>query len=230
MIPVRDTIPCYRTPVVTWALIAINVTIFTLLMTMPQKSAETFMYLYGLVAARYSHPDWASLMGFPHDAYFSYISHMFLHNGWMHIIMNMWFLYIFGDNIEDRMGKIRFIVFYLLCGLVAAFGQVYFNPETTIPVVGASGAIAGIMGAYFMMYPYARIVLWIPLFFLPIFFELPAIAFLGFWVIMQMQKATTSGAEGVADVAWWGHLGGFVAGAFLYKFFISNEIIPDPEQ
>lgn len=222
MIPVRDTIPCYHTPIVTWALMAMNATVFAFVAAMPQQMGETFIYLYGLVAARYTHPDWAMQMGFPHDAYFSFISHMFLHNGWLHIIMNMWFLYIFGDNIEDRMGKTRFIAFYLLCGLVAALGQVYFNPDTTIPVVGASGAIAGIMGAYFMLYPYARIVLWVPLFFLPIFFELPAIAFLGFWVIMQMHKATTA-AEGVADVAWWGHLGGFVAGMLLYRFFLPKE-------
>lgn len=226
MIPVRDTIPCYRTPIVTWTFIAVNIVVFLFMAAMPEQMGRNFVNLYGLVGARYTHPDWAAQMGFPPDAYFSFASHMFLHSGWMHIIMNMWFLYIFGDNIEDRMGKARFIAFYLLCGLIAAFGQVYFNPDTRIPVIGASGAVAGIMGAYFMLYPYARIVLWLPLFFLPIFFELPAIAFLGFWVIMQMQKATTA-AEGVADVAWWGHLGGFIAGALLYRFFIPKEAIAE---
>jgi membrane associated rhomboid family serine protease len=224
MIPVRDTIPCYHTPVVTWALIALNVTVFMFMVAMPPQMGQNFVYVYGLVAKRYTYPDWATQMGFPHDAYFSFVSSMFLHSGWLHIVMNMWFMYIFGDNIEDRMGKVRFIAFYLLCGLIAAVGQVYFNPDTTIPVVGASGAIAGIMGAYFMLYPYARIVLWVPLLFLPIFFELPAIAFLGLWVIMQAHKATTSAAEGVADVAWWGHLGGFIAGVFLYRFFLPKEV------
>jgi membrane associated rhomboid family serine protease len=162
-------------------------------------------------------------MGFPHDAYFSFISSMFLHNGLLHIVMNMWFMWIFADNIEDCMGKVRFIVFYLLCGLVAGIGQVYFNADTAIPAVGASGAIAGVMGAYFMLYPHARIVLWVPLFFLPIFFEMPAIAFLGFWVIMQLQKATATAVEGAADVAWWGHLGGFIAGVVLYRFFMPKE-------
>ncbi|MGR8935497.1 MAG: rhomboid family intramembrane serine protease [Gammaproteobacteria bacterium] len=224
MIPIRDTVPCYHTPYVTWGLMAVNVTVFAFMMAMPPQMGETFLYLYGLVAKRYTHPEWAAQMGFPPDNYFSFLSHMFLHNGWLHIIMNMWFLYIFGDNIEDRMGKVRFLAFYLLCGLVAASGQVYFNPDTAIPVVGASGAIAGIMGAYFMLYPYARIVLWLPLFFLPIFFELPAIAFLGLWAIMQMHKATTA-AEGVADVAWWGHLGGFVAGLLMYRFFLPKESV-----
>jgi membrane associated rhomboid family serine protease len=224
MIPVRDTIPCYHTPYVTWTLISVNVTVFLFMVAMPDSMAQNFVYLYGLVARRYTDPAWASLSGFPDDHYFSFLSSMFLHGGVLHIVMNMWFMWIFADNIEDRMGKVRFILFYFMCGLVAAVGQVVFNPDTAIPVVGASGAIAGIMGAYFMLYPYARIVLWLPLFFLPIFFELPAIAFLGFWVIMQLQKAATAGTEGVADVAWWGHLGGFIAGALLYRLFISKEI------
>lgn len=218
MIPVRDTILCVHTPVVTWALMAINITVFIFMMAMPDPMAEDFIYQYGLVAARYTHPEWAAQIGLSPDGYFSFLSSMFLHNGWLHIIMNMWFMWIFADNIEDRMGRVRFIVFYLFCGLLAAYGQFYFNRDTTIPVVGASGAIAGIMGAYFMLYPFARIVLWIPLFFLPIFFEVPAIAFLGFWVIMQMQKMTST--AGATDVAWWGHLVGFIVGAVFFRFFI----------
>lgn len=228
MIPVRDTIPCYNTPVITWALMAVNITVFLFMIAMPDSMAQDFVYLYGLVAKRYTDPVWATLSGFPNDHYFSFLSSMFLHSGLLHIVMNMLFMWIFADNIEDCMGRVRFIVFYFLCGLVAAIGQVTFNPDTSIPVVGASGAIAGVMGAYFMLYPYARIVIWVPLFFLPIFFELPAIAFLGFWVIMQLQKATTAGAEGVADVAWWGHLGGFIAGAVLYRFFIHKPLPTEP--
>jgi membrane associated rhomboid family serine protease len=123
------------------------------------------------------------------------------------------------------MGHGKFLIFYLLCGLFATVVQWYFDPELMIPVVGASGAIAGVLGAYFFLYPYAKVVIWFPLFLLPIFFELPAIAFLGFWVIIQLQKATTSMMfdNVTADVAWWAHLGGFIAGAILHPLFISDE-------
>ena len=145
---------------------------------------------------------------------------MFLHGNWLHVIFNMWMLWIFGDNVEDRMGALRFIAFYLVCGLVAGGLQILANPEATTPVVGASGALAGIMGAYYFMYPYSRIVIWV--FFMPLFFEVPAIAFLGVWVIVQLYKATNGlmGGSAVTDVAWWGHLGGFIAGMLLYRPFL----------
>ena len=165
MIPIRDSIPCYHRPVVTWTLIAINVAVFVIMLSMSAGMKQTFVFLYGLVAARYSHPEWAVHMGFSDDHYLSFVTSMFLHAGWMHIIMNMLFMWIFADNIEDRMGRLRFVAFYFLCGLTAAFLQYYFNSDSTVPVIGASGAIAGILGAYFFLYPYARIIIWIPLFF-----------------------------------------------------------------
>ncbi len=223
MIPIRDTIPCYCRPYVTWALMAISIALFLLTRFMPQDIGQLFLYHYGMVAARYTHPGWAFQIGLLPDGYFSFLSSMFLHGGWWHIIMNMWFMWIFADNIEDRMGHGRFLVFYLLCGLIGSFLQFYFNPDSTAPVVGASGAIAGIMGAYFFLYPFARVVIWVPLFFLPLFFEIPAIAFLGFWVIIQLHQATMSvvDAQAVADVAWWGHLGGFICGMLIHPFFIT---------
>ncbi len=222
MIPIRDTIPCYSRPYVSWALIAINSIVFLLLQFMPEHVRQLFLFHYGMIPARYSHPEWARHMGFADDAYFSFISSMFIHAGWLHIIMNVWFIWIFADNIEDRMGHFRFLVFYFVCGLIGSLLQFYFNPSLTIPVVGASGAIAGVMGAYFLLYPFARIVIWIPLFFLPIFFEIPAIAFLGFWVILQMQNATLSivDSQSITSVAWWEHLGGFIAGMLLHQFFL----------
>jgi membrane associated rhomboid family serine protease len=138
----------------------------------------------------------------------------------------MWFLWIFADNVEDRMGRFPFLIFYLLCGIFASLLQWYFDPVLDIPVVGASGAIAGVLAAYFFLYPFERVVLWMPLlFFLPIVIHVPAIAFLGLWLIMQLHDATTSivikGA--VVDVAWWAHIGGFIVGSLLYRFFIKKQ-------
>lgn len=208
---------------------AICIIIFIAMKMMPDEVQRQLTYLYGMVPVRYSNPNWAAFFGLPPDNYFSFLSSLFLHGGWLHIIINMWFMWIFANNIEDRMGHGRFLVFYLVCGLFATFVQWYFDPELAIPVVGASGAIAGILGAYFFLYPYAKVVIWFPLFLLPIFFELPAIGFLGFWVIIQLQKATAAVMfDGVTtDVAWWAHLGGFIAGAFLHPLFIKSETEDD---
>jgi membrane associated rhomboid family serine protease len=191
----------------------------------PDEAVRQLTYLYGMVPIRYSNPEWAAAFGLPPDYHLSFFTSLFIHGGWIHIIINMWFIWIFSKNIEDSMGHGKFLIFYLLCGLFATVVQWYFDPELMIPVVGASGAIAGVLGAYFFLYPYAKVVIWFPLFLLPIFFELPAIAFLGFWVIIQLQKATTSMMfdNVTADVAWWAHLGGFIAGAILHPLFISDE-------
>lgn len=222
MIPIRDNIPCKTAPLISWSIIAICTCIFIFLKMLPEEIHRQIIYLYGMVPVRYSNPEWATAFGLPYDGHFSFLSSIFLHSGWLHIIINMWFLWIFSKNIEAKMGHINFLFFYLVCGLVATFTQWYFDPELIVPVVGASGAVAGILGAYFFLFPYARIVIWLPLLFLPIFFELPAIAFLGFWVIIQIQNATTSILfDGVtASVAWWAHIGGFIAGGFLHPLFI----------
>jgi len=192
---------------------------------MPDETVRQLTYLYGMVPIRYSNPEWATAFGLPPDYHLSFFTSLFIHGGWIHIIINMWFIWIFSKNIEDSMGHGKFLIFYLLCGLFATVVQWYFDPDLMIPVVGASGAIAGVLGAYFFIYPYAKVVIWFPLFLLPIFFELPAIAFLGFWVIIQIQKATTAMMfdSVTADVAWWAHLGGFIAGAMLHPLFISDK-------
>ena len=226
MIPIRDNIECKRPPYVSWVIMGICIGIFLSMKMMPEELQRQLTYLYGMVPIRYSNPEWSAAFGLPFDGYFSFLSSLFLHGGWLHIIINMWFIWIFANSIEDRMGHGRFLAFYLSCGLIATFVQWYFDPTMAIPVVGASGAIAGVLGAYFLMYPYARIVIWFPLFLLPIFFELPAIAFLGFWVIIQIQNATTAMMFDAvtAEVAWWAHLGGFVAGVFLHPLFLNNEV------
>jgi membrane associated rhomboid family serine protease len=225
MIPIRDNILCETKPFVSWAIIAICIGIFIGMKLLPYELQRQLTYLYGMVPIRYSNPEWAAGFGLPFDYYLSFLTNLFLHGGWVHIIINIWFLWIFSKKIEDVMGHVRFLFFYLICGVVATFVQWYFDQGLVIPVVGASGAISGVLGAYFILYPYARIVVWLPLLFLPIFFELPAISFLGFWVIMQIYKATTALVfeDVVVDVAWWAHIGGFVAGVFLYPLFLKNQ-------
>lgn len=227
MIPIRDSIPCNTTPVVTWSLMAICIAVFVIMLIMPDHMVQRFLYLYGMVPIRYSNPHWAYDFGLPPDHYLSFLTSLFLHGGWVHIIFNMIFLWIFADNIEDLMGHYRFLAFYLICGLLATYAQWYFSQNLVVPVVGASGAIAGVLGAYFFRFPDAKVILLVPILFFPLFFEIPAIAFLGFWVIMQLQEVFDAAMFGAAATsAWWSHLGGFAAGAVLHRFFIPETPLP----
>ena len=151
------------------------------------------------------------------------LSSMFLHGGWLHLLSNMLALYIFGDNVEDRMGPWRYLVFYLLCGLAAALTHIFTNPASPIPTIGASGALSGVLGAYFVLFPTARVYTLIPIFFLPWFVEIPAVVYLGFWFLSQLLNGTlaiVAGMQGYGGVAWWAHAGGFVAGVVLVRFFV----------
>ncbi len=221
MIPIRDTIPRQHFPFAIWALIAVNVYVFIRELALPLDSTEQFIYLFGLVPARFTHPGWAASVGFPHS-YWPFLTTMFLHGGWLHIIGNMWFLWIFGDNVEDRMGPVRFLVFYLLCGLAAGVVHVLTNPGSRVPAVGASGAIAGVMGAYVALFPRARIVAMFPIFFYPVFFQVPAFIYLGFWFFMQFFSGTLAIAthREVSGIAWWAHVGGFGAGILTFSLFL----------
>jgi len=223
MIPIRDSIPCNTTPVVTWSIMAICIAVFLLMLLMPDHMAQHFLYLYGMTPIRYTNPRWAYDFGLPPDHYLSFLTSLFLHGGWWHLAINMMFMWIFADNIEDLMGHYRFLVFYLLCGLIATYTQWYFSQNLVVPVVGASGAIAGVLGAYFFRFPYANVVILVPILFYPLFFEVPAIAFLGFWVIMQLQDITMAAMFGtVTGSAWWSHIGGFAAGAVLHMLFVKK--------
>src|SRR2546421_2839544 len=215
MIPIRDTVPSRGTPVVTWTLIAVNVAIFFYELTLAPEELERLFYLFGVVPARFSDPQWARWVGFPVDDYWPFLTSMFLHGGWMHVIGNMWTLWIFGDNVEERMGRARFLGFYLLTGLAAGLTHWFTNADSTVPTVGASGAIAGVLGAYFVLFPFSRIITLFPILFFPFFFELPAATYLLFWFLSQVFSGTLAGLspESVGGVAWWAHVGGFVAGA-----------------
>src|SRR5437773_575379 len=147
MIPISDTVPRRNPPIATWLLMIANGLVFLFELTLPPPALQQFFYLFGIVPARFTHPDWASWAGFPMDDYWPFVTSMFLHGGWLHIIGNMWTLWIFGDNVEDRMGPGRFTIFYLLCGLFAGSVHCLTNADSTLPTVGASGAIAGVMGA-----------------------------------------------------------------------------------
>jgi membrane associated rhomboid family serine protease len=207
MIPLRDTIPSQRFPVVTVTLICINAVVFLTEINMNARALDQLFWEWGIVPLRFKvHPH------LPHT-YFTLISSMFLHGGWTHIIGNMWSLWIFGDNVEDRMGRWGFLSFYLLSGLAAGFGHILTNTASQVPTVGASGAIAGVMGAYLLLFPHARVVTLVPIFFFLQIIEVPAVLFLGFWFVSQLFSGTLSlTAGGHGGVAWWAHIGGFVVG------------------
>jgi membrane associated rhomboid family serine protease len=221
MFPIRDTIPRRHFPVATWAIIAVNVYVFLRELFLSPQAAERAMFLFGLVPARFLHPAWAAEHGYPHS-YLPFITTMFLHGGWLHIIGNMWFLAIFGDNVEDRMGPFRFLVFYFVCGIAAGITHVITNPNSTVPAVGASGAIAGVMAAYVALFPRARIVAVFPIFFYPLFFQVPALLYIGLWFVMQFFSgvAAIASPQAVGGIAFWAHVGGFVSGLLTFWIFL----------
>jgi membrane associated rhomboid family serine protease len=195
--------------------------IFITMQCVPDLIGYQLIHMFGMVPVRYSDPTWAQNFGLPKDYGFSFISNLFLHSDWLHLLANLIFLYIFGDNVEDRMGHWRFLIYYLFCGAIATILQWYFVQDLPIPVVGASGAIAGILAAYYFMYPLEKVILWFP-FLVPILIPVPAIAFLGIWVMMQLHNATEAAffTHHTAGVAWWAHLGGFIAGCVCYRWFL----------
>src|SRR6266550_2152053 len=145
MLPIQDNVPRRNPPIATWGLILANAVVFLYELSLPEEVLEAFFYLFGMVPARYSHPGWAEQVGLRWDDYWPFFTSMFLHGGWTHFLGNMWFLYLFGDNVEDRMGPARYLVFYLLCGLAAGITHWLTNPTSYVPTVGASGAIAGVL-------------------------------------------------------------------------------------
>jgi membrane associated rhomboid family serine protease len=208
MIPIRDNIPSRARPWVEYSIITITAVVFIYQLGRSGAESEAFFRDFGLIPAR--------LTGSLQDGgsgYFGLISSMFLHGGVLHFLGNMWFLRIFGDNIEDHIGHGRFAVFYILSGIVAGLAQVLSDPDSPIPMIGASGAVAGVMGAYLVLYPKARVLTLIPIFFFISLIEVPAVFFLGIWFVIQLYSGTMTAAAGAqGGVAFWAHAGGFVAG------------------
>jgi len=217
MIPLRDSNPTRTFPFVNYLLIGINVFVFLIEISMG-KGMEKLIFYFGLIPSEFLSN--IRSLDFGAGVFIPLISSMFLHGGWMHLIGNMLFLHIFGDNVEDRFGHLKYFIFYLLAGFAAAFTQIYVFPDSEVPMVGASGAIAGVLGAYVFMFPNARVVTLVPIFFFFEIIELPAFIFLGIWFMMQILSgmfALGIGAD-AGGVAWWAHIGGFVTGAVLFPF------------
>ena len=215
MIPIRDRNPSGTFPYVTIGIIIINVLIFLYELSLGSGLGE-FIMKFGVVPLKVSYYSQVPDLTFI-NTFFPFISSMFLHGGFIHLIGNMWFLWIFGDNIEDKLGHFKFIAFYFLCGIIASSVHVFFNSQSNVPCVGASGAIAGVLGAYMVTFPRARVVTIVPLFVFIQVMELPAIVVLGFWFVIQFfngAASITASASG-AGVAWWAHIGGFAAGVII---------------
>lgn len=209
MIPLKDDIPSATFPFVTVSIIAINVLIFVYQTTLGIQGAEAFVYMTAAIPydiTHFLHAPARSVVPPP----FTIFTAMFVHGGLFHIAGNMLFLWIFGDNVEDTLGHFRFIIFYLLTGTAASLAHVIMEPASTVPMIGASGAIAGVLGAYFILFPRANIKTLVFLFFFVSVVRIPAVVFLGFWLVIQL---LSSGATSAGGIAWYAHIGGFIAGA-----------------
>jgi len=220
MFPLKDNIPAKNFPIVNIGLIVINIVFFIYQMSYGQR-VDQLIFAFGFVPARFlaqQADNWLNPTGF-----LPILSSMFLHANLLHLIGNMWMLWIFGDNVEDCMGHGRYLLFFLLCGVASVAAQAVANPQSAIPMIGASGAISGVLGAYFLTYPQARILTLLPIFILIYIIELPAYFFLGFWFVIQIVQgsAYSLNAEKLAGggVAWWAHVGGFAAGVILLQVF-----------
>lgn len=210
MLPLKDTIRSRSFPLVNWLLITLNILVFMWEFSMG-RGAENWVALLGVVPARF-------LNFFDGFEALTLFTSLFLHGGWAHLLSNMLALYIFGDNVEDRLGSGRYLLLYLASGVAASGLHIFLNPNSNVPTIGASGAISGILAAYFLFFPQARVITLVPLFFLPWLVEVPAVIYLGLWFATQFFSGVltvVSGAQALGGVAWWAHVGGFVAGLVL---------------
>ncbi len=220
MLPIKDDQPRYSTPYVTWFLIGINILIYLFQSLLDPRSGELFARQFGMVPSHLAQFFAGSHRYSLEAVVLPFFTSMFLHGSWMHVLGNMWFLYIFGDNVEDYLGHFKYLVFYLLAGLIAMWTQVAIYLNSNVPTVGASGAIAGVLGAYFILYPRARVLTW---FFVFVFY-IPAWVMLGYWFVLQFLAGAVTlsvahAGRDVGGVAVWAHVGGFVAGILMVKLF-----------
>ena len=217
MIPLRDDVPRRQFPFITLTIIGVNAAVFFYELMLGPELLEQKLFDWAIVPARYTVPDISQMFTLPQKI-MPFFTSMFLHGGWTHLLGNMWSLWIFGDNVEDRLGRLRFLALYLLGGIMAALLHIYTNAGSELPTIGASGAIAAVMGAYLRLYPRANVLMLIPPFFFGPFFAVPAVLFLGWWFILQFFNGSLSllaRPEQFGGIAWWAHVGGFVFGALL---------------
>jgi membrane associated rhomboid family serine protease len=217
VIPLYDTARTRRMPLITWLLIGLNAAVFVYEIGMAPAGLERFVRTWGLVPAQ--------LFGQPQSEWVTILTSMFLHGGWIHILSNMWILFIFGDNVEERMGGIRYLTFYLLSGVAAGVLQSVLMRGSAEPMIGASGAIAGVLGAYLILFPHARVASLVPILFIFTVIQVPATLFLLFWFVSQLFSGwmTLGGASG-SGVAWWAHVGGFVFGILAVYVFARRRV------
>ena len=224
MFPIRDDQPSFSTPFVNYFIIGLNAIVFLFEQSVEFENPRAFvalMYEFGVVPRHVTHALGGEQFSLA-AAFLPMLTSMFLHAGWMHVIGNMWFLWIFGDNVEDHLGHFKYLLFYLICGFAAAITHIVLNPGSSLPTVGASGAISGVMGAYLLLYPRAKVLTLVVLIVFFTFWWLPAWIFLGYWFLLQfLTGAQTIGQTGQATggIAVWAHVGGFVAGVVLIKLF-----------
>jgi membrane associated rhomboid family serine protease len=223
MIPIRDSQRSQSTPIISISIICACTYIFYLTLALHPEEIPDFFNRYGLIPAGFSRKSYLWNSGIAEIPGSVLITTLFLHGSLLHILANMWSLWIFGDNVEDKFGHIRFFIFYMLCGVIASLGHVWFQSDSPMPTVGASGAIAGVMGAYLTMFPTAKVLVLIPLLFWPLYIEVPAVLFVGLWAYTQVIEGLNSIQDPALPVqggiAWWAHVGGFVSGILLTPFF-----------
>jgi membrane associated rhomboid family serine protease len=212
MFPLYDTTRTRVFPLVNLGLILLNALVFFFEIQKTPSALESFIFTWGLIPAH--------LLADPAGTWETIFSSMFLHGGWFHILSNMWVLFIFGDNVEAALGKFRYLLFYLLSGVAAALLQAYLLPTSAVPMIGASGAIAGVLGAYLILFPRSRVASLVPILFILTIVEVPAVLFLVFWFVTQLYSGLFTMQGGSASgIAWWAHIGGFLFGMLMVSFF-----------
>jgi membrane associated rhomboid family serine protease len=217
VIPLGDSIEAHRRAVITWLLIALNLAVFVWELGLPERALEDALWRFAVVPSDFM--TWPTRHGnaLDPDRFLPLFTSQFLHGGWAHLLGNVLFLWIFGDNVEDRLGRVGFLVFYLVAGAIAGLAHVLAQPTSVLPTVGASGAIAAVMGAYFVLYPHSRVTTLVPILIFPLILRIRAVVFLGIWFAIQLWSATAE--LGLSDltsgVAWWAHAAGFATGALV---------------
>src|SRR5712672_4041128 len=225
MIPIRNAVPSRYSQVITWMLIAANCLVFVFQDSLTPSELVLFVRQFALIPALYSDFLTSGETDLAASDFLPFFTMMFLHGGWLHLILNMWTLWLFGPAIEDRLGHGTFLIFYVVCGVAASVAHVMFKPTSIVPALGASGAIAGILGCYMRLFPLARVVVVVPIIFIPLFFEVYAFVFIGLWFLLQIFQlmAELLQPSSSGGVAWWAHVGGFVAGLILGPLLVRSE-------
>ena len=227
MIPIKDDLQPKKAAYITWVLLALNALVFSIQLGLPDYLLNRLYYLYGIVPSRLVDWQWAYRYGFPDRGLITLITSLFLHGGWLHFLANNWTLWLFGDDVEDRIGHLNFALLYFLSGLIAGLTHVAFLADSMIPAIGASGAVAGVMGAFLFLYPKARIHVLVPILFFIDIWKIPAALYLPLWFLGELFSGTVALiSPGFSGIAFWAHVGGFLGGALLLTKLLHVKVNP----